>query len=160
MAKESKMIEKRKEDTKKCQEKVKQTIRKMKREEEAINFGSVSRKSGVSESFLRKNVEMSELVKANRTTTYTAHRNTTPRTSAKTMLEAVRKQNLELANENEMLRAENAKLLKENEKLGELQGEVNKWKTNYSALLSAMQATDNDIEEFNRTTDNLHNIRS
>ena len=76
------------------------------------------------------------------------------------MLEAVRKQNLELANENEMLRAENAKLLKENEKLGELQGEVNKWKTSYSALLSAMQATDDDIEEFNRITDNLHNIRS
>ena len=44
--------------------------------------------------------------------------------------------------------------------LGELQGEVNKWKTNYSALLSAMQDTDNDIEEFNRITDNLHNIRS
>ena len=76
------------------------------------------------------------------------------------MLEAVRKQNLELANENEMLKAENAKLLKENEKLGELQGEVNKWKTNYSALLSAMQDADNDIEEFNRITDNLHNIRS
>lgn len=160
MTKEARMIEKRKEDTKKCQEKVKQTIRKMKREEEAINFGSVSRKSGVSESFLRKNVEMSNLIKANRTTTYIAHRNTTPRTSARTMLEDVRKQNRELVNENEMLKAENAKLLKENEKLGELQGEVNKWKTNYSALLSATQDADNDIEEFNRITDNLHNIRS
>ena len=71
----------------------------------------------------------------NHTTTYTAHRNTTPRTSARTMLEAVRKQNRELFNENEMLRAENAKLLKENEELEELRGEVNKWKTNYSALL-------------------------